>query len=129
MFAEASNEGGNGSATLAQVSPSSSANAERNTKARTSFTVGAACEMTAPPGAADKHDRTSMSWCTADGIGVGRQATKRVHRCPHRQSWACKRRITSAYRSIRKCAMDQNCGRSFTHLGLRSVDSDRANAH
>src|ERR1700683_5019008 len=45
----ASSEGGNGSITLTQLSPSSSANAARNTKARTSFTVGAAWEMTAPP--------------------------------------------------------------------------------
>src|ERR1700722_1473373 len=48
-FVEASIEGGNGSMTLAQLSPSSSAKADRYTRARTSLTVGAAWEMTAPP--------------------------------------------------------------------------------
>src|ERR1700722_198051 len=60
---EARSEGGNGSWTLAQLSPSSSANAERKTSPATSLTAGgggggggppaeaagAAWEMTAPP--------------------------------------------------------------------------------
>src|ERR1700722_65306 len=48
-FVVASMEGGKGSITLAQPSPSSGAKADRYTSARTSFTVGAAWEITAPP--------------------------------------------------------------------------------
>src|SRR5260370_35379063 len=46
---EAKSEGGNGSWTLAQLSPASSANAERKTSPATSLTAGAAWEITAPP--------------------------------------------------------------------------------
>src|SRR6266853_992090 len=46
---DASNEGGNGSCTLAQLSPSSSPNAARKTSPVTSLTAGAASEITAPP--------------------------------------------------------------------------------
>src|ERR1700731_1786437 len=45
----ASSEGGYGSITLTQVSPSSRANPAKNTRVWTSFTAGAAWEMTAPP--------------------------------------------------------------------------------
>src|ERR1700731_2089062 len=46
---DASNDAGKGSWTLAQLSPSSSAKAERKTRAMTSLTDGAAWEITAPP--------------------------------------------------------------------------------
>src|ERR1700681_4360744 len=46
---EATSEDGNGSWTLAQLSPASSANADRNTSPATYLTAGAAWEMTAPP--------------------------------------------------------------------------------
>src|SRR6202171_6254047 len=46
---EAKSEGGNGSWTLAQLPPASSANAERKTSPVPSLTAGAAWEMTAPP--------------------------------------------------------------------------------
>jgi hypothetical protein len=46
---DASIEGGNGSITLTQLSPSSNAKADRNTRARMFFMMGAAWEMTAPP--------------------------------------------------------------------------------
>src|SRR6478735_5840926 len=46
---EAKIEAGNGSWTLAQLSPASSANAERKTSPATSLTTVAAWEMTAPP--------------------------------------------------------------------------------
>src|SRR5271155_3352597 len=45
----APSDGGDGSCTLAQLSPESRAKAERNTRPLTSSIPGEACEMTAPP--------------------------------------------------------------------------------